>query len=129
MRLNSDCVRDILLTVEEKCDYHHVMDYDRENSNNNRLQDYTHEEIIYHIKQCDCSKLILGTTYYDGGKHIIITDLSPAGHQFLANIREDTVWKGVKEVANKVGSSSLSALTQISSNIITQLIKAQFNLP
>lgn len=128
MRLNFDCVRDILLTVEEECDYSHAMDYDRDTNVNTRLQKYTHEELIYHIKQCEYSNLILNTTYYDGGKHIIIRDLSPDGHKFLADIREDNIWNGVKSVAQKVGSTSLSALTQISSNVIAQLIRAQFNI-
>lgn len=128
MKLNSDCIRDILLTVEEECDYSHVMDYDRDVNVTTRLQKYTHDELIYHIKQCEYANLTLNTTYYDGGKHIIIRDLSPNGHQFLADIREDNVWNGVKDVAKKVGSTSLSALIQISSNVITQIIKNQFKL-
>lgn len=128
MKLNSDCIRDILLAVEEKCDYSHVMEYDRDNNVNTRLKKYTHDELIYHIKQCEYASLTLNTKYYDGGKHIIIHDLSPNGHQFLANVREDTIWNGTKVVAKKVGSTSLNALIQISSNIITQVIKNQFNL-
>lgn len=128
MRLNSDCVRDILLTVETECDFHNVINYRKEENTLERLSKYSHEEIIYHIKQCELSKLILGVTYCDGGTSIFISDLSPEGHKFLANIREDTVWNGVKSVAKKVGSTSLSALTQIASNVVTELIKAQFKI-
>ena len=127
MKLNSDCIRDILLSVEEDCDYDRVMDYDRDSDSNFRLKKYTHEEIIYHIRQCEYSNLIVNATYYDGGKHIIIDDLSPDGHQFLANIREDTVWNGVKSIAKKVGSTSLTALSQIASNVVSEIIKSQFN--
>lgn len=128
LKLNTDCVRDILLSVEEECDFSHHMDYDRDLNNNIRLKQYTHEEIIYHIRQCEYSELIFKPNYYDGGKHIIISDLTPSGHQFLANIRDDNVWNGVKVVAKKVGSTSLNAITQIASNVITQIIKSQFNL-
>jgi len=38
------------------------------------------------------------------------------------------VWNGVKSVAGKVGATSLSALTQIATNVVTELIKAQFGL-
>lgn len=128
MRLNSDCVRDILLTVENECDFHNEMNYNKDENTLVQLSKYSHEEIIYHIKQCELSKLILGVTYCDGGTSIFISDLSPEGHKFLANIREDTVWNGVKTVAKKVGSTSLSALTQIASNVVTELIKAQFKI-
>lgn len=35
---------------------------------------------------------------------------------------------GVKSIAGKVGSKSLDALVEIASNVITELIKAQFGL-
>jgi hypothetical protein len=127
LRLNPDCVRDILLSVEEICDYHNVFDY-YENNTEFNLANYSHEEIIYHIKQCELSGLIMNVRYYDGATHISIGDLTPSGHQFLANIRKDTVWNGVKSVAEKVGSTSLSVLTQIAANVVTELIKAQFGL-
>mgnify|MGYP002958432843 FL=1 len=57
-----------------------------------------------------------------------IYDMTYAGHQFLANIRSDNIWKGTKAIASKIGSSSLDAITQIASNVITELIKAQFGL-
>ena len=50
------------------------------------------------------------------------------GNQFLANIREDTIWSKTKTVAAKIGSKSLDTLIQISSNVITALIKAEFGL-
>ena len=128
MRLNPDCVRDILLSTEEICDYHRAFDYYKDEGINTNLQQYSHDEIIYHIKQCELSQLIIDVHYYDGATHISIGDLAPSGHQFLANIRKDTVWNGVKSVAEKVGSTSLSVLTQIAANVVTELIKAQFGL-
>lgn len=128
MRLNSDCVRSILLTVESKCDFHKFWHYRESEELPEQLSEYSHDEILYHIKQCELSELILGVTYCDGGSNVYISDLSPEGHKFLANIREDTVWNGVKSVAKKVGSTSLSAITQIASNVVTELIKAQFKI-
>ena len=57
-----------------------------------------------------------------------VYDLTFAGHQFLANVRSDNIWNGVKSVGLKIGSVSLEALTQIASNVITELVKAQFGL-
>lgn len=128
MKLNPDCVRDILLTVEEHSDYHHVTEYKSEIHSFPRFRKYTYEEILYHIRQCEYSSLILGVHYYDGGKHVDIEDLSPDGHNFLANVRQDTIWNNTKSIAAKIGTKSLDALVQISSNVITELIKAQFGL-
>lgn len=126
MRLNSDCVRDILLTVEEACGFNQPMQYCADDNNYDRLKKYSHEEIAYHINQCKLSELIINVITSDGGAFFMIGDLSPKGHQFLADIREDNIWNKVKTIACKIGSFSLSALMQISSNVISEQIKSQF---
>lgn len=57
-----------------------------------------------------------------------VADLTPKAHEFLADIRADTVWNDVKAVAAKVGSKSLSALSQIVAAVISEIIKAQLGL-
>lgn len=96
MKLNPDCIRDILLTVEEKCDFSHFWYYTKGSSDSIYLSSYSHEEIIYHISQCDKSELIDGVHYYDGGTSVLVADISPNGHEFLANIRTETVWNKIK---------------------------------
>lgn len=56
----------------------------------------------------------------------IIEDLSPSGHQFLADIRSDNNWNKTKSIAKSVGASSLTAIKEIATNVIAELIKAQF---
>ena len=106
MKLNPDCVRGILLTIEEKCDFSTSWYYSKNELESKYLTKYSHEEIIYHIGQCDKSGLIDGVAYYDGGDSILIGDLSPYGHEFLANIRTETVWKKL----SKLSSASLPVL-------------------
>ena len=126
MRLNPDCVRDILLVVEAETTATHRSAYPSEEFN--ALDEkYSPEVVLYHVIQC------LEYGYFRdaedlGQMGILIPDLSPSGHEFLANIRKDTVWNGVKDVAEKVGATSLTALTQIASNVISEIIKAQFGL-
>ena len=74
------------------------------------------------------AELVTGLKRYDAGEIIMISDLTPAGHKFLANSRQDTIWNNTKEIATKVGSKSLDALIQISSSVITELIKAHFGI-
>lgn len=113
MKLNSDCIRDILITVEENSDFHHVTEYKTE-SPFAILSKYSSEEILYHIMQCQKSGLIDDVRYYDGGKHTTIRDLSPSGHEFLANIRNDTIWK---KVVSKGAGASLPIIIELAKEI------------
>lgn len=129
MKLDIDCVRDILLTIEEETDFETMFGYLKDEVDKYPyLRKYSHDQIIYHISQCDKSNLIDSVRYTDNGDFTMIDDLSPLGHEFLANIRSDDIWPGVKAVSQKVGSSSLSAIAQIASSVVTQIIKSQFGL-
>lgn len=127
MKLNPDCVRDILLKVEELPDVHHHWGFTDQNVPD-LFPQYTKEEIFYHLRQCDLCGFLLNPSHSINYSCYSVYDLTPEGHEFLNNIREDSVWTGVKKVATKIGATSLSALVQISSNVITQLIKSQFGL-
>lgn len=144
MRLNLDCVRSVLLCVEEnsglrtRCVFvdsamdagiaasglrtREPMDYQMD-----LLEEYDSDEILYHVRYCIEAELVAEA---QGSSPYIrtIVDLTPKGHDFLANIRDSKIWGGIKSVAAKVGSQSLDAVVQISSNVISELIKAQFGL-
>ena len=128
MKLNPDCIRDILLAVEDTVDGTRIFEYSATEPVHSRLRAYDHSEILYHFRQCSMAGLIVGFLPLDNGDSVTISDLAPDGHRFLANVRQDSIWNNTKAVAAKVGSKSLEALIQISSNVITELIKAQFGL-
>ncbi|HBH3655593.1 TPA: DUF2513 domain-containing protein [Clostridioides difficile] len=121
MKLNPDCIRDLLLTVEENTSFSQVMYYNRKEENNyDLLQRYSDEEISYHIRQCNLYGFFTRISWTSA--HCTIDDLTPLGHEFLANVRLNTNWNKTKEVASKVGSTSINVLTEIASNVITNLI-------
>ncbi|SDO75735.1 DUF2513 domain-containing protein [Clostridium gasigenes] len=125
MKLNLDCIRDILLTVEDNTDFSTYMSYDVGESSYDLLTKYSDSEILYHIKQCELSGLITKVSWYLNGSCTIL-DLSPYGHQFLADIRSDSNWNKTKSIAKNIGSSSLTTVKEIATNVITELIKSQF---
>lgn len=127
MKLNPNCIRDILIAVEENTGYNVYFDYPSEIDQAPTLSAYSDDEIRYHINQCEKAYLI-EIRGRDIGGNIGINDLTPHGHEFLANIRSDTVWNDVKEVSTKIGSSSLSAITQIASGVISALIKSHLGI-
>lgn len=126
MKLNPDCIRDILIFIEENTDMKHTVilpNPDHETS----FPGYSPHEIYYHVKQAELSGLIIvsKTVKVEG---CIIKSLSPYGHQFLADIRSDTVWSKTKNIGKKIGISSLNALIQISTGVVTQIIKSELGL-
>lgn len=130
MRLNPDCVRDVLLTVES-CSFDERLRFE---GLCGHLPKYSPEELQYtclKLKEAEYLVLVVttkGTVRSSFPGIVEIRDITYRGHEFLANIRKESIWNGVKDVAGKIGCTSLSALTQIASNIATELIKAHFGL-
>lgn len=108
MKLNADCIKDILISVEANTGYNIFLSYPDEHANCPNLDKYTAEEIMHHINQCEKSRLV-DIQSRDLSGNINISDLSPKGHEFLANIRKDTIWNKTKSISNKIGATSLSA--------------------
>lgn len=126
MKLNPDCIRDILVAVEANTDFSKVAttgDF----IESGIVQKYNMNTIAYHIRQADEAGLLLGVTFCLGGE-FLIQDLSPEGHKFLADIREDKNWVKTKAIASKVGSTSLNALASIATNVISTAIKQHLGL-
>ena len=121
MKLNPDCIRDILFVVENNATYSN--DVSEETIFKELDSKYPREEILYHVRQCEHSGLFLQVVHYFGG--FSIQDLSPYGHQFINDIRQDNNWSKTKEIAKSVGSFSLDVLKVISSKVITNLISNQ----
>ena len=105
MKLNIDCVRDILISAEEVITFEKSFYYEKDAPSS--LSDkYSHDEIIYHILQARDSGLITTSSFYDSGRSVYITDLTPKGHEFLANIRTETVWNKLKSKGGCITSYS-----------------------
>lgn len=125
MRLNMECIRDILLTVEEYTGFQTQMKYPSDEYEYIRLSDYPVEEILYHVKQCEAFGLVTKASWTLDGA-FFISDLSPEGHMFLANIRSDNNWSKTKEIYRKIGVESIDAIKQISTGVVSELIKQAF---
>ena len=118
MKLNPDCVRDVLLAVEENTGVHAVMEIDEDDyTQYQQLKKYKYEEVAYHIVQCKLNGYFTDFAERIDNSYMIV-DLSPKAHEFIANIRSDTNWKKIKEKALTIGSFSLSVLADIAKKII-----------
>lgn len=126
MKLNPDCMRDILL-VMENAGYLEELSPSTVYKN---LPNYAEDEINYSIiklKEAGFIDAII-REYNNGIAILRLDDITYTGHQFLADIRSENIWNDVKEVSKKVGSNSISALSQIATSVISAIIKNQLGL-
>lgn len=126
MRLNMDCVRDLLLLFEEKTEPHSCLSYSPQEISA-ELPDYSTKEILYHVSQCAAADMFRGYQE-DCSGNFLLSDLSPKAHEFLANTREEGVWNKTKKIAKDVGSTSLNALCQIASGVVSAIIQSKLGL-
>ena len=129
MKLNPDCVRDILLIIETTTSFDDIFYYEASNhASFTNLKKYSHAETIYHIRQCNLHGFLYAVDW-NLEADVSVQDLTPLGHQFLADIRSDNIWTKTKSVSKKVGSASVSALMQIATGVVTQIIKNELMIP
>lgn len=126
MKLNPDCIRDVLLAVEEHADHRTFMDFPSESPDKYKiLSNYQENVVLYHIKQCELSGLVAQVKWFLSG-NCLVGHLSPKGHEFLENIRSDTNWEKTKTIAREAGSLSLQALAQIATSVISDMLSKRF---
>ena len=123
MRLNPDCVRDILFYIEEYTDYLTPTFFPR-NPHNFDIKlknDYSANEILYHLELCEeYGYIVLSES--QNMSDILVDRLSVSEHEFLENIRNNNNWNKTKEISHKAGTVSLNFISQIASNVISNLI-------
>ncbi len=142
MRLNMDCVRDILLCVEENTGLRQECFFidlgltetaqwlqavcDPPPYQASLLEKYGNDTLIYHVYYCFDAALIVKTSNKDRYK-IHVADLSPSGHELLGKIRDTKQWGAVKKATATIRDYSLSALSAIAEGVTSAAISAYFS--
>lgn len=128
MVLDHDCVREILMAVEQ-CPFNQAMNVEKLSK---QLPDFDEETIWYAcLKMGEGGLLNLETeppnmSYYPGINRIIC--MTYHGHEFLDSIREPERWARAKTIGRGVRNYSLAAIEKITEGITATLIdKAIFN--
>lgn len=128
MKMNPDCIRDVLLYLEENLVY-------LEEINTAKIQaiswetlfqdeylssTYLTEDIkytiqkLYEIRFIECS---VATGSRNDWLHCNILNLTWHGHEFLDTVRGKTVWEATKEKAFKLGGMSIKTLAVVALEI------------
>lgn len=127
LELNKDCVRDILLKCEELLQMYDdgTMNTLQSGDLKEVLPDYDLSVIKYSVLKMDEADLINARIIsFDDSivGEFLIFDITYFGHEFIEQIKDDNNWNKVKDVAKKVGSSSIDILLQIATGVLTNKI-------
>lgn len=124
MKLNPDCVRHVLLVVEELSNFDNFFCFPKDWPKDS-FDVYSAQEIRYHIEQCFASGLLLEAKgARDLSMNIFIQDLSPAGHKLLADIRPENNWTKIKKILSKAGTVTLKLIESVASGVATGVATA-----
>ncbi len=122
MKLNNDCVRELMLYIEENLSFGAYLNV----SQIDKLG-YTTEDISYTaLKLYEAGYIDVSITNCITGTHISIKSITWSGHKFLDNIRDGEIWSTTKRIASKFSSVSISMIENIASQVITNLINKSF---
>lgn len=122
MQIDNECVRDILFTIEEKTSFEKGCFMIGAAKHYPKLEKYAESgKILYHVRYLAMKGMI-----YLPDKSIPNTyDLTPDGHEFLANIREESNWKKIKGISSSIGFASLKVVSAIAEGVATVAINQQ----
>jgi hypothetical protein len=119
VKLNYDCIRDILLTIEEipnRKDELILANF----KSYKKLSKYNEEEIQYNALKLLQEEYVTGLKISGNNTTTVLrlTDLTWSGHELLSDIRSETVFNQTKEkIIKSVGSTSLTIFQQLASTI------------
>lgn len=131
MKLNPDCIRDIMFYLEEHLSISSELEIEE-------VSVYTLEKALsYPIQELANTLFVLDdagfivSNYDFGSDHIDAFDIfriTYDGYQFIESVRPEPVWNKVKSVGRHVGSFSMSTITQIATSVLTAMVNGQLNL-
>ena len=122
MKIDNECVRDILFVIEENSNIEHGCYMMGAYRKYPKLEKYGGEGFIpYHVRYLEMKGMI----FKPNKEFVDSYDLTPAGHEFLANVREESNWKKIKGVSSSIGFASLKVVSAIAEGVATAAINKQ----
>lgn len=134
MRLNPECIRDLMMFCEENtyietsevnthlCASYHVL-YVDSMRHLSPLSSYPPGELLYHIIQLSESGYIMTDFEFDPqnnfhkGNLPRIYYVTPKGHEFIAKITEKKSWEKASKILGTLGGISLSVIEAVSKSV------------
>lgn len=124
MKFEPEVARDILLDIEELHHYPNTFTFSTPEKFD-RAKKYNIDTIVYHCNLLEEAGFLRWKSRFANNKLYLgfIDGLTYDGHEFLNSIRSPRVWRETKSRAEKLGVFTIDVISQIASNIISDMIK------
>lgn len=101
MKLNYEALRQVMIEMQDQP----LHPEESTIVNNVVKKGFSQNDVIYSLKQAVDAGLIEGSVESDLSNNFYfdLRDITPAGHQFIDSILEDTYWNKVKNVLKEEG--------------------------
>lgn len=140
MKLDKDCIRNILIYIEKYCVYEidkfgnksmHIVNL-HELMGAKDLLNTPEDDIRYTVVKLLEGRYLEGKLIpKNSGLNFDIVNISQLtlrGHDLLDNIRPEPVWDKTKSVLHKVGDFSLGVMSQVAGETMAAYTKSMMNL-
>lgn len=135
MKLNPDCVRDVMIYLEDNLgiERNRFKYVELTSILKNFSDKYEKEDLLYSMFQLTKSGYIVT----DFSENIVYNKFSisnvlyitPTGHNFISSSKTKNVWPVAKKILGSLGSVSLSVIESVSSGIASSIIEEMINKP
>ena len=130
MKLDVNCVRDSLLTLEKWLVLNDQLEFIfldlNEIMESAEMQKYTKPDVAYTLVMLEEAGFIKAVIDYgcDEISELDVIRLTYQGHQFLETIRPKDTWDKIYAVAEKTGHKSLTSIMEIADIILPDVFKS-----
>lgn len=130
MKLDLNCVRDSLLTLEKWLVLNDQLEFIfldlNEIMESAEMQKYTKPDVAYTLVMLEEAGFIKAVIDYgcDEISELDVIRLTYQGHQFLETIRSKDTWDKIYAVAEKTGHKSLTSIMEIADIILPDVFKS-----
>lgn len=129
MKINYDCLRELLLVLEKNLQFSDELEYPTISFEKvcEYMPDYSKADIAYSTMILNEAGLIKANIMKADNRFYSCTysRLTYDGHKFLENVRSKKVWAKIKTVVGKIGGASVETITSIALEIIMKMVDSQ----
>lgn len=115
MKLDINCIRDILLYVEDNTTFFKEINFSI-HSIPCDLQKYNVDKLFYHLRYCDEAEFFTEYALLEESE-IEIRDLTVLGHEFISNIKDENNFDKLKEAMLKCGTKAIGVAVTLATEI------------
>lgn len=126
MKLDSSCVRDVLILCEDTPFLSEDLIWESVTLKYfvKHLPQYSKSQIAYTLIQLNDAEYINATIfeYDDGVSDIVVNRLTYAGHELIDTIRPEKVWQKISKSISEISNISLPILQEIGSHFLIEFL-------